>query len=330
MNKRNVSCIIAYVLFVSCIIYAVNPVFTRKEDLRPWNSFYSQTPQSIEIVILGSSVLADAINPYLLSSETNYKTFNMALSAQVSSLRKPILKELCKTQNIKIAIIESYRYINALSDMTMSEINHGIGGMHFSLNKLDTLRHVHVKDGSDYDKIEALIPLLGYHNRWDQLSIEDTFSSKTYKSTLNWWPDNTSSDAHPQIPSCTTTKIGTIHDSQKKGLDEIIQYAQKNNITLLFFNPPIPAFGEEFFSELNALYAYLDENKIAHVDCNYDEAFLRQIDYSQDFLDDRHVNLSGAQKTTFYLANYITNHYGNGNSFNPLDPDYQYYLDYYN
>lgn len=323
-KKKIMSCL----LFLG-IVFIMGSFFTglfrRKSDGQTMRQFYAQPENSIDVIIMGSSLNAGAINTYCLGAETGTSVFNLSVSAQTTPVREYYLKEVLKTQKPKLIIMETYRYI-AQPEMSVEEINYSAAGMRPSINKFQFLWNVPIcEDGGE--RMELFVPLFAYHNRWAELTEEDWKGQGQVRYKYKRGDTSDHAAVVPQQPCMKPVKeIGSISEAQKEYLERIIQLAEENHIKLLFFNPPNAGTNEGNYKVYNALYEYLDSQGIDWLDCNYEREMMDKIDTSVDFVDSYHVNMSGGYKTTEFLADYINSHYELNGQFTRQSVEYREYF----
>lgn len=327
MKKNEWIRVISLILILCIVTVFLSKIFVRKKDIVIWNDFYAQDEDSIDIVVIGSSLLACAIDPYQLSKDTGCTTFNFAIPAQSSTVHAAMIREIMKTQHPKLIIIESYRYTGT-GRMNVDEAIYSISGMKPSLNKYSLIVSLPVHGGR-FNRMEVLIPLLANHSRWESLTAQDFKPLSSNRSKMEWWKAGYKLGS-VQVDEFTPgiNEVTRMDDLLYKCLLNTVSSARENEVTILFFNPPNPELKEENYGSFNAMYQYLDEQGVDWVECNYDDAFVRTMDTSQDYCDYHHVNILGAEKTTEYLADYINSHYDFEGQFDESMTQYQDYLRY--
>lgn len=311
MNKRNIVSILLFVSLVIVIGSFLTKVFNRKSDLEIWNDFYNQPKESIDIIIMGSSLTEMAINPYQLGMSTDSSVYNFSVSAQTTPARTYFLKEILKTQSPKMIVMETYRYMQN-PGMAIDEILYSMSGMKWSWNKLQMMLEIPIRDEYADHRMEIILPLLAGHNRWTDLQADDFLNLDGTMPNVRRGSSYGVVNIEPQSQLVVPTKeTDGIPDMQEPYIEEIITLCKENDITLLFFNTPNPEYDENALKGYNALYEYLGSQNVDYLDCNYEEAIRAWIDTTTDFCDYHHTNTVGQYKTTKFLADYINEKYPN-------------------
>ncbi len=315
------------IIFVSIclIIVCISHYFVRKGDYRIWNSFYGLEKNSVDVVFLGSSMIGCALDPYQLSEETGLTCVNMGVSGSTYSVREAFLNEILKTQDIKLLIVETWRYTQ-WPEMDINNAMYSIGGMRFSKNKLDLILNIPLLSDK-YDRFELLFPFFAFHGRWNELSSDDAIPLDVFKADYTWWNDGGHLwiDSQPEIEVNPGT-VQELAEVQKKYLDDIINAARENDIEILFFNPQNPDIHHDDYERLNAINDYLTECGVPFIEGNDEAELVAWTDTRVDFCDTHHTSLSGTYKVTGYVADYINNHYNIEGAFTPERDEYVEYV----
>lgn len=317
--------VFALITILILITVLLSNVFERKDSLKVWNNFYAQEKDSLDIVIIGSSLISCAIDPYVLSKETGCTTFNLGIPGEAASVHATEVKEIMKTQKPDLIIVESFRYVG-VGRMDVDSATNCIAGLKPSIDKYYLIAGLPVH-GNKFNRLEVMVPLLAHHNRWEDLTANDFKSRDSYKSELAWWNDGYKTGA-VSVDEFTpgNSEVTTMDTMLKRKLEETVTAAKENNVKLLFFNPPNPELKEEDYGHYNAMYQYLDEQGVDWIECNYYPEFISTMDINNDYCDYHHVNINGERKTTAFLAEYINSHYSFEGNFSEDLPQYQVYL----
>ncbi|MCQ2520977.1 MAG: hypothetical protein MJ105_01235 [Lachnospiraceae bacterium] len=308
MKKKQIASMIILPLIILGIMIVISPFFTRQEDYIHWNSFYAQEDNSIDILLLGSSIIEVAIDPYQLEEETGLSAFNFGVAGCSSSVRAGYLREVLKNQNPKLVVVEVYRFIPTHSPWAMSTDNasFALDGMKPSWNKWRTIWEMPVS-GDPFEKISFLIP--GEHHQWEALNANGYTSLREQTYDRPKW-NGTQNSVAPQKPNTVpSTEVLEPTKEMTDQIDKLIEICQENDIQLLFFNASNPEYIGESYAYINGMYQYLDSKGIPHFDINYEPELLAQIDNSEDYFDYHHLNDKGAKKNTTFLADYINENF---------------------
>ncbi len=152
------------------------------------------------------------------------------------------------------------------------------------------------------------IPFLRYHERWSKMLPDLSSGEKTtqrnifrgaYYNTLVC-PYTGGDYTQP------TDEVRQLPLTQRYFADKIVQLCRENGIQLILFSAPSPLCWS--YQMHNGLAAYAQEQGLEYIDLNLKQQELG-IDWSQDTHDEGdHLNYSGSQKASAYLAQYLTEH----------------------
>ena len=155
------------------------------------------------------------------------------------------------------------------------------------------------------------------HSRYSELTKDDFVTDAPYLV----------SDVHPltSVPDeeaeiVTTDERAPISDIGREYLDKIIALCHEKNIPLVLFHTPYPA-PEISMAQQNTISDIASQNNVPYIDFNYlveEIGFDVQTDQAADL---NHLNLSGGEKITAYLGQYLLDNYNLKDHRN--DPGYE-------
>jgi len=178
-----------------------------------------------------------------------------------------------------------------------------LDGMKLSKSKMGAVKASMMEDE---DFITYLFPILRYHSRWSDLSLEDfkyafkkdTLSHNGYLMRIDTRPVNV-------IPKGRKLPDYQFGDNGYAYLDRITKLCKENDIELILIKSPsvYPYWYEEWDEQM---VTYAEENGITYINF-LDLVDEIGIDYSKDTFDGGlHLNLSGAEKFSIYLGKILS------------------------
>lgn len=186
-NSRFNKDIFKVVIFILCgvfIFYVLQNVFLPKrypydigDDAGKLKYFYNEKPNSIDVLISGTSHSSRGILPMELYDNYGIKSYNLSTAVQPIEVTYYTLCEALKSQNLKVFIFD-------VSNLYFSDVRNTIiwkniiDDMSLGKNKY-LLSQECVKNCNNISINELLFPLLSYHTRWNDLSLHDFEFSKT-------------------------------------------------------------------------------------------------------------------------------------------------------
>ena len=287
---------------ISKLGYIVRPVST-DEVYSQVETFHSLPPDSIEVMIYGSSHAYRGVSPMELYERYGIGAYNYAWNWQHINTTYLFLKDSLETQTPRVALIECFMAGSVLQDREINaEINY-TRFLHNQRAKSEYLKQCFGRDPERY--LSFYMPLCAFHENWNTLE-EKSFLQIEQEP---WLRENMGFLAiddieEVEIPDCRTFKQNKLNDTAEKDILNIIETCREKGIQVLFFT--VPWAGEFNYSE--ALRTIAQENA-----CNYIDLFESTaeigLDGKTDFADTGHVNTSGAIKISDYLGQYLTKHY---------------------
>lgn len=312
--------ILAFVYICEC--YS----FPRDGYTRSIETFYEEKDDSLDGIILGTSVVAYGWNPPVAFKESGLAIGNLATAVQPFGITTDLIDFGIRNQkNIKYILID----IHGLRDKTivnsvkknkllrLSCFMHPSDRKQFLDASFDYSQRVYEfygypKDESQVFKkgIEAYFPFYTFHNRWaDGLKKADYVRvSNKYKGASDYQAPFRSNNYSDKISYWDNDSV-TIDEFQKGELQRIFDYIDKTGYKVLFIN--MPSFREEKEeADLQAIAKYIDS-------CGYDMLNMANtekakeigIDFTNEMFDEGHVNSKASVKITTYICNYLKEKY---------------------
>lgn len=330
-------------LFIAALLFlAATPVFIPKwpdiwrvpESVR---GFYALEEDSLDTIVLGTSQVISGISAPQLYREAGIRAYTLGTPRQPmlcsyyylrDALRlHPHLKSVVLEVNEVFHLCGDASYHKALDYMPMSQVKREA-----IRDRVKWARQRDAEMGTDDapTALSYLLPLLNYHSRWNELNKDD-FTSHLED------PHDPQRGFVIQIPG---TSKGTY---QPLNVDSPVTFAQPDEEALYFFRAicdlckekglslvlvktprPVwvtPSWRVDNYFTIQALakeysVPYLDFNTSPLIDAV-------GFQYNKDILknSENHLNLSGAEKITAYLADFLTANCGAEDKRNGPDAD---------
>lgn len=267
------------------------------------DGFYAMDHNSMDVVFVGSSQVFVDINPLLLWHDYGISSYDMTSSAQRIWISKYYVQEILKYQSPEVIALEVG---SALLDEPNDEERNrkALDYMRLSREKLMAIKESIVgSDGESF--VSYIFPIIRYHKRWSELNRDDfqyfvaekNFFKKGFAPRYTVEPH----DTDEWLNHGTETEFPP---RNREYFDDIVKICNDNHVSLLLFKSPSPrwSMGEhceiEDFAEKNSLI-FLDYNLLT------EEIGLENTDFS----DANHLNISGANKLTNHIGNFLKENY---------------------
>lgn len=314
------------------------PLFRYDEDAISsgnLSTFYAQDEDSIDVVFVGSSALYRFISPTELYDKYGITSANYATANMSAYCMPGVIDELIDYQNPKLIVLEMRNYINnAYIEMHGGEytekqllvkesmFNRLVNNMPVSINRMKVI-HDTVPNMLGQDEFDWQFEYMKTHNNWKDLKLSDVkeyliknlsstkevddfdgqYYGKDYKGTVA--KDSVKYNADRDYSDYNETS--EISGEWLEVLQKVVDKAKSTDTEILFLTTPYPQEKEEASYE-NFLIDYFEKEGVNFLSCNkkYKEI---GIDFSTDFYDTAHSNISGIVKVTNYIGKYIVDEY---------------------
>lgn len=313
---RTVAFLAAAAIAFSVCNDIAQPIWTDWNNYNTMRGFYEEPENTIETIFIGSSVTVNGIIPMELYENYGICAYNLG------TVKQPMLASYYWAE-------EAYRLhsetlttivldVSKLRDETDEAFYRwAIDHMEFSEVKLRA-----VQDYSalfDEETFLNLIPLLSYHDRWEELDEEDftkseikvDVSTRGYNYVMTKHIDTEESYTALSLPSSTLDEDAEEMELCTESLyylKKLISFCEEHDIQLVLTKVPTSKWSS---SAHNAVQKIADEYGLDFIDFNYDPYFSELgFNYAYDFVD-THMNYYGATKFTNCLGNYLITECGN-------------------
>ncbi len=297
--KKHFLRIIFVILTVVSLWYWDGVMCIKNDDgIQQAKAMYYQPKDTVDVVMMGSSHIHYDIDTGILWKKYGISSFDYSAAEQPLWITYYYLREFCKYQNPKVVVLDLYSPALRKDDYQYEWALPNILGMRFSLNKLEMLN-----ESLERDRISDYFPSFWvYHGRFNDLTAEDfIYPFKGQRELVNYKGYKPVFQVQPQTkPTIKQQGSGVLTIKSEIYLQKIIDYTKKNNIELfLVVTPYITNDDEELI--YNRVKEIAQINNIEFNSTNYDYDKIG-LDFEKDFMDNSHLNYTGAGKFTEYLG----------------------------
>ncbi len=323
--KRIVSAILFFAIFFVIIMYEgfiTRPYYGYVYNYNTWQYFYEEDDNTLNVVAVGSSAMYRFWMPPVAYEEQDFTSFVIGHTYQTFVAVPYIVEEIVKTQNPDVIMVETRSLLNERqypldgSEMAEPDVKNWLlsvvsCGMNYSSTRFNLISEFYT-DTDDDCLLNWYVPLLKYH------SLE-------YSLPLQSRLDRISTEKHPYKSAALLSVYSGIEvldefsmekelygeyvltDTEKELLDRVVALGEKYGTEILFVSTPYQMTVEKSSLQLS-LQMYMEEKGYSFIDLNdyIDEIGL---DPMVDYSDCIHSNISGAEKITRYLAQYVADNY---------------------
>lgn len=307
---RKIISVIAFLAVLSGTMGKTFDVLWERDDgfsREVYEQFYDLPRNSVDAVVIGPS----AAREYYFAGEAFHHngvvSYNLSTSGQPFSAILPLIKEVEKTQDPSVYLIE-FRELEEDS-VNLGDVRKITDNMKWSRNRIDTINSM--LDQYDATSGEAPVERKDYytsfgvyHNRWEDVNAADFGESEQwmgfgiYNSIITMTPE----DLKP------FDEYYDIDPYLLGELDRLISYTDTLDAKIVFVL--MPAF---FHSDSRGLLNFAMQQLQAR---GQEVLFLNPhmgdigLSMDVDFREEEHVNTYGSIKVTNFLADYLQQQYG--------------------
>ena len=301
---RATSFVLIFAVLFVLVSYLLRPEDSYVKEV--FSGFYAEPDDSLDVVAYGGSgVFRYFITPEIWKS-TGLTSYLLTSSNQPFETISTLMTETRKSQNPKLFIVEIRRLV--VNDYNIKKnISNANQEAHLRLvtdNMVySTTRNQLIDDQVDGNKLDWYIDLIHNHSNWKNLTLKSFGLMLYHKINVmkgSYISSNWTKQQEFDIDSYKNQTVTLETDTTQK-LQSLLNYCQSNQLNVLFVSTPYVE-NELTFQEENSIGAIIRQYGYSYLNMN---EFYQDIglDFSQDYYDTRHVNVSGAMKVTKYFVN---------------------------
>lgn len=269
---------------------------------------YYREEKDFDVIFVGDCEVYENFSPAVLWTDYGINSYIRGSAEQYIWQSYYILEDTLRYETPKAVVfnVQSLQYDKSRSEaynrMTLE-------GMKWSFSKVKAIR-ASMKPEERF--LDYVFPILRYHTRWSELTPSD-FTCLFRKKQVSHNGYYMRVDVKPaeQVPEGRPLKNVSFGENAWKYLDKMRTLCEKHQIRLILIKAPslYPHWHDEWEEQVSD---YAKEHDLTYIN------FLKLadeigIDYSKDTYDaGLHMNLSGAEKLSGYLGEYLTNQEGLG------------------
>ena len=295
--KRATGFFIFLLLFLLLINISSGIVVPKKNNSKVIKSFYDEKKETVDVVFLGTSHSYRSILPMQLWADSGISAVNLGTSSQPMIATYYLMKEAIRTQKPKVFVLEMYACIHSdYKEQKLMSFQSAVNFIPLNSTKLslwwEQLRH----DFTLREQLEFLFPVIKYHIRWTELLSEDFFTDNYRKGGMP------TVKLEAQIPGEYSYDMWDLNPVVEKYLIKMCDLCRKEKIPLIVYTAPI-AEDERFkmvCEKINSGNHLCREKGVIVFDMQ-DVMKGMNIDFSSDFYNFGHLNVSGALKLTKWM-----------------------------
>ena len=315
---------LAFLLIAALLFCLISRLFLPKWQ-GYWKSsdtitgFYELEEDSIDTLILGSSQVISGVTCMELYENNGISAYSLGTERQPAPCSFYLLREALNTQpNLNAVVFEVTELFNVCNEASYRK---GFDYLPFNREKWEAVQ-THVAWAEQREQAENgetaptalsyVFPIIAYHDRWDQLEESDfTYWREDRADPYRGFSIQTNQGAKGTYESLDEGASSALAEPDPESMESftaMIRLCQDRDIDLILLKTPRSDWTLE---EYNTTCLLAEEYGLPFLDFNTTK--LQNAigyDYTVDNLyrSPTHLNLSGAQKVTAYLGDYLTKH----------------------
>lgn len=320
-SRNNLIRAVVFLFILAMVFLYLNQVFSiaeSEEGKQNFNQFYHEKENTIDGFYFGSSNATRFWCSPLAYHETGLTIYNIATTSQSLVAFKSLMKEVEKTQNPKLFVVE-LRWLNRGNDRIQDAY---IRKVTDCMDLLSPYRYECINDSLDYavpgdndvedKRLDYYIPVIKYHGRWNggELTADDF----KLNGPRNPWKGFTLSpsrsfEQRPQPSAAYSDETAPLAPETEKIMNDLLDYCDSIDTEVLFVLSPYPVKAKDV-GRLNEAVKFVENRGYPVINFNTKEMIEKLgINWETDYYNSTHMNVMGAEKYTKYLADYIAEHY---------------------
>ena len=249
------------------------------EEVRP-NGILAEPEGTIDVLVVGDSISYCAIMPLQIWRNHGITSYVCGTPWQELYESEEFLKKAFEKQSPKMVILET-----------------------------STMFHKYEKKEEVRNKIERILPVFRYHDRWKEfdkmlevdMTLDVNYTFLHPHKGYRYYTNDTYYD--PGNYAYQTQEVEPIPRRNKKKILEIAEFCEKQDAELVFMSMPNSVGWSP--KRHNAISLLAEEIGAEYVDINYLTEEV-PIVWKEDCFDEgEHMNLFGAKKVTTYVGKYL-------------------------
>lgn len=285
------------------------------------DGFYLEDGNSLDVVLTGASETYTGFSPGLAYEKFGFTSYPYATAAATAGASLTQVKEIVRTQNPKLILIEinPFIYPDDRNEKNEASIRKYIDNVPLNENKIEYIENLNPEHKEEY-----YFPLIKNHDTWGDYPgglkflgalIQQHFRGYTllkgYKSNIGKCEDNDVFINQKLINDNTEADL-TPFSEQK--LRELLQYGKDNNIKYVFFRAPHleREIDYEYFCMSNRVGKIVESYGYDFINFEHDPVTMG---YKPEmYYNIQHLNAYGSAMFTEYLGKILVDKYGIGES----------------
>lgn len=268
-------------------------------------AFYEEPKNTIDVFLMGSSHMLNAVSPVQLWEQYGIASNNLAQNGQVLPVSYYALQEALRWQKPRLVVLDVYKVVQDSLIDSKASLHYTLDNMRPGLPKLRAVFDLLEPE----DRAEYLLDIILYHSRWKELTEEDFQKpDTTEKGAQALFTTAAPYEGWTVLPEGETAPPAQV---ELEYLEKIVALCRDEGVELLLVAVPFTTPADDDLNRqaaVNAMAGWAAQREVSFVNLMHRTEELG-FDFSADMADTYHVNWRGMEKVTAWLGAYLTAHY---------------------
>lgn len=282
--------------------------------------FYLEEPNSLDVVVMGSSEDYAGYSPVLAYEEYGFTSYLYVLSANAFSLFPAQLEEVLRVQSPSMIVVDIGEMIRPKESTMDTVLRQFLAGIPWSRHKVELIEQY----GDAEELLSYYFPFIVNHGKadwktmWEYIKTNNAIRSRGYsllKGAISFTGSGENWDGPYVEPINTTGDFSTIElpENVNEECQLVLDACAKHpEVEFVFINYPHRITAEERYRDYqltNAAGEMIEEHGYEFINL---ESMLDDIGLvpKTDFYNNHHMNLFGQYKTTRFLCDLLAAEHG--------------------
>lgn len=310
---KQYSKLIGFVVFMAILFHVFSSVtYLFRNESWEWRHVAGIKEEDLDMVYIGGSAAYLYWQPLKAWNDCGFTSYNFATASIPAESIKYYIKEVRKSQKPKLFVIGVRAFQYYSEEIDEAALRNGTDSMDIMSRYRYELINEYLKNRNMPER-ESILPyyfsIAKYHSNTENLGIQeawDLWDNEGISINKGWeWIGEWTYLEKPG--NFETQKRGELSPKAEEILVDLLEYCKEEKLQVLFVVCPYQ-ITEEHQELYNTMEDIIQGYGFDFLNANlyYDEMGL---DWGQDFNDQNHVNLFGAEKYTEFLEKFILESY---------------------
>lgn len=297
MVKKILKTLLFLAFAVVCLVGVSRLVMPKRYEYGAnWEAFHRQTPQSMDVVFFGSSMVYCNVIPAVIWEQTGLSVYDMAGPTQTAGGTYYYVEEMFRTQSPSAVMVEvSNIHFDAETGEDSVKIN--LGYLPYDMTRLRATATI----TPETDRTTLLFPPYAYHVRWKELTEDDfTFALRGYaRDRLAGYTFVDKVNPQPGRKERSFAQTEAEYQANLAWYLKIRELCRAHNCRCIFYiSASCADFPPDYLARMRRDLTQTGAEFFNSMD-EFDEIGL---DFNTDFYGVIHFNCYGAEKNSAYLG----------------------------